>query len=94
MSDEPKKRAWSTGSMTIGLVALGYLLSIGPAVRYAPNAALSIYNPLVRVCDGCPPLSALKDSYTSLWGAWYRSTVNPGIPQPVTCYCRTVKLSR
>ena len=85
MGDKPKKLAWtSIGWMAIGPLVLGYLLSIGPAARFAPTGVLRIYEPLVRACDASPPLSAIKDSYTGLWGRGYRSTVIPGRPTPVT----------
>jgi hypothetical protein len=86
MSDKPKRSGLRQIAIrAIGLLVLAYLLSIGPAARFAPSHALPIYNPLVRACDVCPPMLAIKDSYTGLWGAWRRKHGSSGATE--ACHC-------
>jgi len=66
MSDEPKKRSRRWIWRIAALFAL-YVLSIGPAFRWADGAVLFVYAPLLWLGNACPPFGIALGLYVIQW---------------------------
>jgi len=77
MSDEPKKRSWAwIGWTAFCLLFLGYLLSVGPAIRYAFRSAdplasaetvNEIYAPIMWITERSEWAEEACRWYAALW---------------------------
>jgi hypothetical protein len=68
MSDEAMKRsrAWMGWALAI---LWAYPLSMGPVLRYTKrtDVPMTVYEPVLRLCDAWPTLDAVKESYLRFW---------------------------
>ena len=71
---EPKHGGLGLLAFSIFLAPVLYVLSLGPAVRFAKSNQLveTLYIPLEYCADRCPPLDALCNWYiTDVWHCTY-----------------------
>jgi hypothetical protein len=66
MSDKPKKRPRRWTWRIAALLAL-YVLSIGPAFRWADGAVLFVYAPVLWLGNACYPFGIVLGLYMILW---------------------------